>query len=126
MEFSKKLNSDFLGMWTSMLCLIHCLALPMILVFSGEAMNLLEHLEFLDWIFAVLSLYAAYDSLRKTKSKKLKIAFVVGWIFFITGVFFHEDKILSYSLHLGSVILIFSHIKNYMAKRQYGCEIKHE
>ncbi len=121
----KKLNSDFLGMLSSILCLIHCLALPFIVVFFGETLKSLEHLEFVDWIFALISLYAAYDSLRKTQLKGLRITFIIGWLFFIFGVIFHEDKILSYSLHLGSLILIISHIRNYMLKRKYGCEVKH-
>lgn len=122
----KKLNSDFLGMFSSMLCLIHCLALPMLVVFSGEAIKNIGHLEFLDWIFAVISLYAAYDSIKKTKSKYLRISFIIGWIFFIFGVFQHEDEFLSYSLHLGSLILIISHIRNYILTRKYGCEVKYE
>lgn len=122
----KKLNSDFLGMFSSFLCLIHCLALPMLVVFSGEALKNIEHLEFLDWIFAAISLYTAYDSIKKTKSKSLKISFIIGWIFFITGVFFHESEILSYSLHLGSLILIISHIRNYIFTRKYGCDVDYE
>lgn len=125
MEMIKKLNSDFLGMLSSILCLIHCLALPFIVVFFGETLKSLEHLEFADWIFAVISLYAAYDSLRKTQSKGLRITFIIGWLFFIIGIIFHESGVLSYSLHLGSLILITSHIRNYMLKRKYGCEVKH-
>ncbi len=123
---TKKINSDFLGMLSSSLCLIHCLALPIIIVFFGEALHSLEHLEFLDWIFAIISLYAAVDSVRKTHSKLLRITFITGWTFFVVGVFAHEHVYLSYSLHIGSVILIISHVRNYIINRRFTCEIHHE
>lgn len=123
---SKKLNSDYLGLISSTLCLIHCLALPFLVVFFGEALHSIEHLEFLDWIFAAISLYAAYDSIKKTSSKYLKLSFVLGWIFFIIGIIFHENSILSYSLHIGSLILIVSHIMNYKLYRKNSCEIVYE
>jgi hypothetical protein len=122
----KKLNSDYLGLISSTLCLIHCIALPFIVVFFGEALHSIEHLEFLDWIFAVISLYAAYDSIKKTSSNYLKLSFIIGWVFFLIGIVFHEDVIFSYSLHIGSLVLIASHLINYKLFRQNSCEIKYE
>ncbi len=122
----KKLNSDYLGLISSALCLIHCLALPFIVVFFGEALHSIEHLEFLDWIFAIISLYAAYDSIKRTNSNYLKLSFVLGWILFIIGIVMHEDPIFSYTLHLGSIVLISSHLVNYKLYKKNSCEIKYE
>jgi len=72
-----------------------------------------------DYIFAGVALVAAYFSARRTTNTKVKIAFSIGWAFFIIGVLFHDNPYLFVLLHIGSIILIVTHIKNI-----YSCRIK--
>ncbi|TNE36076.1 MerC domain-containing protein, partial [bacterium] len=97
----------------SILCLIHCLAIPIIFTLSADTLYLVQHeLPIIDYLFAIIALVAAVMSAKKTHNKKVKIAFATGWTFFIVGVLFHHNPSLFYLLHIGSLILIVTHIKN--------------
>lgn len=67
---------------------------------------------FIDYIFAIVALIAAVLSARNTTNPKVKIAFTIGWSFFILGVLFHDNPYLFVLLHLGSIVLIVTHLKN--------------
>lgn len=115
-------TSDKIGITASILCLIHCLALPIIFTVSAETLHLAQHeMPFVDYIFAIIALVAAVLSARKTTDPKVKIAFAVGWSLFIVGVLFHENPYLFITLHIGSVILIITHLKNIRS-----CRINHK
>ena len=108
-----KIPSDKVGIISSLLCLIHCLAIPLIFGFSAEALHAIHHdYPVIDYIFAVISLIAAYFSIRKTDKTALKIGFIFGWILFILGVIMHGNHIMVWSLHLGTLILIITHLVN--------------
>ena len=106
-------SSDKIGIAASILCLIHCLAIPIIFTLSADTLYLVQHeLPIIDYLFAIIALVAAVLSAKKTHNKKVKIAFATGWTFFIVGVLFHHNPSLFYLLHIGSLILIVTHIKN--------------
>jgi len=65
-----------------------------------------------DYIFALVALVAAYLSGRKTTNPKIKLAFGIGWALFILGVLLHDNPYLFALLHIGSIILIATHLKN--------------
>jgi MerC mercury resistance protein len=106
-------TSDKIGITASILCLIHCLALPILFTVSADTLHLVNHeMPIIDYIFAGVALVAAYLSARKTTNTKVKIAFGVGWAFFILGVLLHDNPYLFILLHIGSIILIITHLKN--------------
>lgn len=109
----KSTSSDKIGIVASVLCLIHCVALPIVFTLSADTLYLVEHeMPIVDYIFAGIALVAAVLSSRKTKDPKIKLAFAIGWGFFISGVLFHDHPIMVYLLHLGSLVLIVTHYKN--------------
>ncbi|MCB0702070.1 MAG: MerC domain-containing protein [Candidatus Kapaibacterium sp.] len=109
----EKTTSDKIGITASVLCLIHCLAIPILFTVSADTLHLVNHqMPIIDYIFAVVALIAAYFSGRKTTDTKIKIAFGIGWALFIIGVLLHDNPYLLYLLHIGSVILIVTHLKN--------------
>lgn len=113
-------TSDKIGITASILCLIHCLALPILFTLSADTLHLVGHeTPTLDYIFAGVALIAAYFSARRTNNNKIKIAFGIGWTFFIIGVLLHNNPYLFVLLHIGSVILIVTHLKNI-----HSCRIK--
>ena len=106
-------SSDKIGIVASVLCLIHCLAIPIAFTLSADTLYLVEHeMPIIDYIFAGVALVAAVLSARKTKDPKVKAAFAVGWGLFILGVLFHHHHLMVYLLHLGSLVLIVTHYKN--------------
>jgi len=106
-------TSDKIGITASILCLIHCLAIPILFTVSADTLHLVDHeMPIVDYIFALVALVAAYLSGRKTTNPKIKLAFGIGWALFILGVLLHDNPYLFALLHIGSIILIATHLKN--------------
>lgn len=127
-----RLNSDYLGISASVLCLIHCLTIPIALLVSqllgvelNISPNLHDGLRFLDFVFLVVSLYAVYQSFKHSHNKSIKILFVFGWLTFFAGVITHSEFHTDIPLHFGTAILIIAHIKNIRECSQHGCESDH-
>lgn len=106
-------TSDKIGITASILCLVHCLALPILFTVSADTLHLVDHeMPIIDYIFAGVALIAAYFSARRTTNPKIKLAFGIGWGMFILGVLLHDNPYLFVLLHIGSIILIVTHLKN--------------
>src|SRR5690606_41552005 len=87
-------KSDLLGISSSILCLIHCLAFPVILS-AGYLLNYAQngHWHGLDYLFIVLSMIAVWVSAWTTTIPALKIAF---WL----ALFIFSSSILSYDIRI--------------------------
>ena len=107
-------NSDKVGVISSLLCLIHCLALPAII--SAEPILsefLLEELAFVEYLFLVLSFIAVYFSSRKSPLH-LKYTFYIVLSVFTLAVLLEEQYTwMPYLAYLGSICLISTHLVNY-------------
>lgn len=123
--------SDYIGITSSVLCLIHCLGLPFaFFVAQYFGFNLLkglqeeiEHLILFDAIFLITASIAVYFALKHAHSKNIKILLSFGWVLFAIGVLFEWVEYLHYSIHLGSILLIIGHIQNIRLCRAGKCEV---
>ncbi len=129
MKHLKHSFTDYLGISGSILCLVHCLAVPFMLL-GREVMDhtegshpedahfseayghvhqpLLQSLSFnWDHFFLLVALAAAWHTLRSSHRTEVKWMLVIGWISFFGGV------VTFYPLvHVGSVLLIAGHLLN--------------
>lgn len=119
--------SDKFGICASGLCLIHCLATPILLfVFPVSKLHILEK-EGLHQGFAVLVissiLIALYPTCKKHGHKDIIVLASLGICFVLSAIFIHQmPEILGHSLTVtGSILLIIAHIKN-MRIRHGRCE----
>jgi len=114
--------SDFLGIFASGLCAVHCAITPIFFL----SKPLLEHSNelhshgnlfwsALDYVFLILSFIAIWYSSKHTSHKNIKTIFWVAWCIFTLGLI--SEKIdFEYGLwltYLGSIILVIAHIINY-------------
>ena len=125
-----KLNSDWIGISSSILCLIHCLILPIAFI-TGSSLLTHKDLDILglnfnlDYVFGVVSLFAAYYSSRHAHRKYIKYMFLIGWLIFISGMTFLRGTHLFFMMHIGTSILIITHIQNIRLCRTKDCEHTH-
>ncbi len=111
----KRINSsfgDWIGIFSSGICLIHCVLMPFVvsanLLLTSQDIELLP--EGHDYAFAVLSLIAAYTSTRHAKRVWLNI-----WIWSFAALFcisvllasFYEAA--EYFMYMASAGLVFGH-----------------
>ncbi len=125
--FKKKtfgINPDILGMCSSMICLVHCLFLPLLLILQPILFSFVEDLqayawwEWLDFVFLAIGLLAVILATQKVSSTRKKL-FYVAYLVFSCGIFLGGNWIiLSY---IGSFALTILHLKNY--QKHKNCKI---
>ena len=124
MKHLKHQLTDYLGISGSMLCLIHCLAVPFLFIghelydghshdhwseaFTHVHQPLWQSLTFnWDHFFLLIALVAAIHTVRKSHRQEVKMIIAIGWLMFFSGVLFFYPLV-----HLGSIILISGHLLN--------------
>ena len=112
-------NSDYLGILSSILCLIHCFITPFIYVFFAALFTQNEFLSFswkgINLIFIVISLVAVNRSTKITTSIIIKPVFWISWIFLFFVLFNEEAKIIELPeifSYTSALILAGVHIYN--------------
>ncbi len=108
-------KSDTFGILISSLCLIHCLFMPLLLIFKGSLTYVPSWWKGLDYIFLLLSFLAVYRSTQTTSKAFMKVLFWGSW-FVLTFVILNEKLELlplpEVSILLPTLSLIFLHEYN--------------
>ncbi len=111
-RFSQK-HADVLGIISAILCLIHCLFVPVLLVIGSVTEHMGGHWGSLDYLFIVLALLAVINATRYA-SRNIAFGMWLSMIVFVAGLLMHhvyaEALIVS---TLASVALAVFHIINY-------------
>ncbi|MEE3035306.1 MAG: MerC domain-containing protein [Bacteroidota bacterium] len=112
-------NSDYLGLFTSTLCLSHCLATPLLFVAQTHTISCCEFLpfwwEYLTFFFIILSFFAVYYSMKKTSKKFMKTIFLSSWLFLSILLFndlFELIYLPEFITYGATSLLAFLHIYN--------------
>ena len=82
-------NSDTIGIFTSLICSIHCFATPILFVAqSGLLSSNIQPLwwESINYIFIALSFIAVYYSAKNTSENIMKPILWVCWLFFVSVI----------------------------------------
>ena len=130
MEINKSLSTrvwDKIGVCASGICLIHCLATPiLLLIFPASKIQFFEH-GVLHAVFAVLVvgsiLLAVYPTCKKHGHKDIMTFAALGVFFILSSFLFHDyGEVIEYVFTIaGSICLIIAHIRN-MKVRHGKCE----
>lgn len=113
-----KINADYVGIYGSALCLLHCLALPLLALLKSSAVHTEEN-HFWDYFFAAVALYAVYHSLKHVARNYLKIMLIGGWLTFMLSLLFDQHFVMQ----LGSLLLIVAHSLNLYYCRKGACVV---
>ncbi|MAX67543.1 MAG: hypothetical protein CME66_11460 [Halobacteriovoraceae bacterium] len=119
---------DKIGICASGLCLVHCLATPiLLLLFPATTMSGLidSHLFHIIFAFIVVSsiFIAVYPNCHKHGHKDIIALAIIGAGLILSALFLHDFPIIyGHGLTmLGSILLIIAHLKN-MKVRHGKCE----
>ncbi len=104
-----KYKSDYVGIVNSSICLIHCIATPILTGLIG--FNKLEG--WIEYIFLIISFLACYKSTSYHTSKRFITSIWLCFIVFcLTIIFEEENKLMIYLNYLAGVGIIIAHIWN--------------
>ena len=127
---------DKMGVLTSAVCIVHCIALPMILVFLPTLVLTSGHGNHTIWeeifhflilfaiiFFAAIAFYRGYKRHNDIRPIRYLVAGLSLVIFVITIGHEIENLYLRYGLNiLGSLLLIRAHILNHICRK---CDHSH-
>lgn len=112
-------KSDILGSISSLLCLIHCIASPFILIGLSSAVynntGLASWWGMLDFIFLAISFYAVYISAKQSSKKLVSFGLWFSWLFMFAIIANEKIGLLELVeeiIYLPSLALVFLHIYN--------------
>jgi hypothetical protein len=111
------MNIDKIGIASSLLCLVHCLAVPVVstLIYEGTlASGSHSHGSLLstavDITFLIIAVYAVVASVRKVNTVLPKILLIGGLVVFGGGIIARYELGSDIFVHLGSATLIAGHL----------------
>ncbi|MFK7934800.1 MAG: MerC domain-containing protein [Saprospiraceae bacterium] len=111
--------SDLFGALASSLCVIHCVATPLIFVVQASAIRCSEigpwWWRILDYLFLVVSIFAIYQSADKTSLAWMPKTMYIAWgvlAFLIINTTFHVLPIPHLLVYLPAFSLVFLHLYN--------------
>ena len=129
-EMNTQVKADKLSITLSLACMIHCLLMPSFLILTSGFLALSIDNELIHRVFLIIvlpvSLYALITGYQNHKILSYLYLGISGlWLLFF-AVFFGEGvfgEFAEKSLTLiGSIIVAYSHYKNYKACKELACE----
>ena len=108
-------RTEFLGILVSLICAVHCLAMPAILICLGSSINEHAHGAFDISILLLASLFMAYtfkQSIGKVHFSKILILTLFGALTFLLS-FFVGTPFNHYCFVGGSIFWLIAHFINY-------------
>ena len=108
-SFSKINKADFIGIISSTLCLMHCIATPLLIAFgAGFITN-----PFFKYLFLIISFLSIFKATENITSKKISLLLWISfWGFLFSTLFQEEYEWLHYSGYLFAILIIIGHILN--------------
>jgi hypothetical protein len=75
-------NSDYIGAISGILCLIHCIATPLLFLINVELVTqkTILILQIIGYLFLIVSFLAVLKSAQNSSSYTVKVLFFVFWI----------------------------------------------
>lgn len=118
-------KSDRLGVIVSLLCAVHCAALPLLLSFGVLEMGFMSDHVIVDAIFLALSFYIAGNSLVASYRKihrnfKPLVLAGLGFSIFIPYLFIFHDHSLWYLSVIAGLLIAGAHMYNHRLVHQFA------
>lgn len=123
-----KLNWDGVGIFTSVLCAIHCGLLPFVLpALPLFGINII-HNPFFEWLMIAIAItvgaYSLYHGfIKHHRSKTPILIFAIGACFLIAKQWFTAYEYYFLALAVG--LIITAHYRNYRMSRVHQCHSPH-
>ena len=109
MKFLKALSMDYIGIASATLCVVHCLLLPVLILFFGKS----ELLEKFSYLFLLISFYSAFEATKHTNNTKILTLIWLSFALLSICILFEDDfPNLEIGSYLASLGLIIGHILN--------------
>jgi hypothetical protein len=109
MNNTKINKADLIGILSSSICLVHCVATPLLIAFgAGFITN-----PFFKYLFLIISFVSIFKATENITSKKISLLLWISfWGFLFSTLFQEEYEWLHYSGYVFAILIIIGHILN--------------
>jgi hypothetical protein len=106
---SKYKKADLIGILSSSICLVHCIATPLLVIYGiGFSTN-----PIFKYLFLIISFVSIFKATENSTNYKISILLWLSFFGFLFSNFFHEEyHWLDYFEYLFAVLIIFGHVLN--------------
>lgn len=106
MNFSH--SHDRIGIWSSILCIIHCLAVPVVMAYTNNSVDLHDKIwwDFIQVAFVLVGFWAVKHAVSHVKISWLRRSFWASFAILVLSIFLHHSfvgELLNYAA-AGSLI----------------------
>lgn len=109
-----KFKADTLGIVSALLCLIHCLLLPVLVMGGIMSDYWSEHTQWMDFLFIFLAIAAVYFASRNTRQSNLKYWMWGSAFWFAFSILLHDVyQPAVVSSAMASLVLVITHMINF-------------
>lgn len=107
-------KADTLGILSAVLCLIHCLLFPLLILTGFMSDHWADHSAWMDYFFVVLAVFAVVSATRSTTRNDIKFWMWLSATWFSVSVLLHDTySVAIVSSALSSVALVAVHTINF-------------
>ncbi|HRO09198.1 MAG TPA: MerC domain-containing protein [Saprospiraceae bacterium] len=108
---------DFAGMFTSLLCAVHCSAVPVLISMGALGSSTWLHNHAFDWVVIGIGIIIAGYSLvgayfRKHRNIRPLLLASAGFVLLLIGMAEHHGWMLIFSV-LGGITVAYAHLQNH-------------
>ncbi|MGB0431483.1 MAG: MerC domain-containing protein [Bacteroidia bacterium] len=95
-------SHDKIGIWSSILCIVHCLAVPVVMAYTNNSFDLHDKVwwDLIQVFFVLIGFWAVKHAVSHVKVAWLKISFWVSFAILVASIFMHHSllgEILNYT-----------------------------
>lgn len=113
----KSKQADIIGMASAVLCMVHCLLVPLLLIVGVISGSFEGIWEYLDWAFIALAWTAVYSSTRHENNQRISRLLWATLVVFTATLLLHDYWVLALYLSvLSSLILASLHFLHFRKK----------
>jgi len=107
---STKINkADIIGILSSSICLVHCIATPILIVCTDSCCEN----PVLKCLFIVISFISIFKATEKITHTKIALLLWISFLGFLFSTLFQEEyNLLHYSGYFFAILIIIGHILN--------------
>lgn len=116
-EETVSIQSDRAGIASAVLCMVHCLAVPVFYLTKDWFTALPTWWHQLDYLFLLISFWAVYHSAGHTKLRSIKASLWIFWVILSVSIIF--EATLHWMAYVASAGLIATHFINIKRLRKY-------
>lgn len=112
-------KADTIGILSSLLCVVHCLMLPVLVLGGLLHEEWALHAEWVDYLFILLAVGAVFFASRQADTYSLKVGMWLTVSWFSLSILLHDMFATAlYSSMAASVVLVVLHSINFRQHQQ--------